>query len=90
MSYAIKLSDLVERRLGAQPESVQQVVRAALERLAQSPTSASRRSPPAKRGQVAEIKYVDEGVSLWITFTFYYDQDEETLHIEHVVVEYGP
>jgi hypothetical protein len=90
MSYVIKLSDLVDLRLRAQPDSVQQVVHAALERLANSPTTVSQRSPPAKRGQIAEIKYVDEGVSLWITLTFYYGQDEETLHVEHVVVEYGP
>jgi len=38
---------------------------------------------------LAEFKFDRAGISLWLTVTFFYGQDEQTLHIEEIAIEFG-
>ena len=89
MSYALRVSPLAAQQLAAQPEPLRAFVLAALERLAESPSAVARRSTVVSAGQLAEFKYDHGGAALWVTVTFLYGQDEQTLHIEHIAVEFG-
>jgi hypothetical protein len=89
MSYALDLTSLARRQLQSQPEPLRTYIFSALERLAVSPASFGSRPSTIPLGQSAEIEYRHEGVVLWISVVFRYGQDEETLHIEQILVEYG-
>jgi hypothetical protein len=52
------------------------------------PSSFTRPSHHAP-GQLAEFKYDQGGATIWVTVLFVYGQDEQTLHIERVVTEFG-
>jgi hypothetical protein len=89
MSFGIKLSPGAVRQLNDQTEEFQHVVTTAFKRLAESPARYSRPSATAREGQLAEVPVDQEGVSLWISVVFLYEQDEETLYIKYFGVEYG-
>ena len=87
MSYVLNLSAAVEQQILSHPEPLRQFILLSLERLAQRPTSF--RSRTSVRGQLAEFKFDRAGISLWLTVTFFYGQDEQTLHIEEIAIEFG-
>jgi hypothetical protein len=89
MSYAISISPEVERQIVARPEPLRGFIRASLQKLGQSPARFIRPSRSLTRGQVAEFKYDQAGAVLWVTVRFMYGQDEQTLHIERIAVEFG-
>jgi len=89
MSYVLNLSPTAAQQLAAQPEPLRGFVVAALHRLAESPVSVARRSPSVTAGQRAEFKFDHGGAVLWVTVTFLYGQDEQTLHVELITVEFG-
>jgi len=89
MSYDPSLSRLAEQRLRAQSEPLRSFIVASLERLAQSPASLSQPAKTLSHGQIAEFKFEQLGVSIWVTIRFLYGQDEQTLHIEDIAIEFG-
>lgn len=89
MSYALSLSPLAEQQLAAHPSPLREFIRTSLQGLAESPTAHGRRSASFALGQLAEFKFDREGATVWVTITFLYGQDEQTLHIEHIAVEFG-
>lgn len=89
MSYGLSVSPLAAQQLASQPEPLRGFILAALEQLAESPSRVARRSAAVSAGQLAEFKFDHAGASLWVTITFLYGQDEQTLHIEHIAVEFG-
>ena len=89
MSYVLRLSPRAEQRLATQPEPLRSFIVSALRQLAQSPTSAARAASGATRGQAAEFKFDRSGVTVWVTVTFLYGADEQTLHVEHIATEFG-
>lgn len=90
MSYELGLSPLAERQLAGQPEPLRSFTLDALNRLAGAPASLSRPSASITRGQFAEFRFdLDRGTSLWVAVTFLYGADEQTLHVEHIAVEFG-
>jgi hypothetical protein len=89
MSYDPGLSSLAEQRLLAQPEPLRVFIVASLERLARNPASLSQPSRALSHGQIAEFNFEQLGVSVWVTVRFLYGQDEQTLHIEDIAVEFG-
>ena len=89
MSYALNLSPPAAQQLAAQPEPLRGFVLGALRRLAESPAALARRSPGVTAGQLAEFRFDQGGAVLWVTITFLYGQDEQTLHVELIAVEYG-
>jgi len=89
MNYGLRISLPADQQIDAQPEPLRSFIRASLDRLAQNPTAVSRRAGSASRGQAAEFRYDRGGVSLWVTVRFLYGQDEQTLYVENVEVEFG-
>jgi len=89
MSYGLRISPATDRQIDAQPEPLRSFIRASLDRLAQNPTAVSHRAGSASRGQAAEFRFDREGVSLWVTVRFLYGQDEQTLYVGHVEVEFA-
>ena len=89
MSYAVAISPRADRQLAAQPEPLRSFIGASLQRLGQSPSSFTRSSGSLTRGQLAEFKFDQAGAVLWVSVTFLYGQDEQTLHIESITVEFG-
>jgi hypothetical protein len=41
------------------------------------------------RGQLFEAHYDRDGASVWVSIIFRYGQDEQTIHVEDVAVEFG-
>ena len=89
MSYALNVSPTATQQLAAQPEPLRGFILAALRRLAESPAALGRRSSGVTSGQVAEFRFDHGGAGLWGTITFLYGQDEQTLHVELITVEFG-
>lgn len=89
MIYAIVLGDLPAQQISKQPDSVQRVMETALNRLAERPSRFTVPSSGQKNGQGAEIPVDQGGTSLWVVVLFRYGQDETTLHIESIRVEFG-
>jgi len=89
MSYGLRISRPADGQIDAQPEPLRSFIRESLDRLAQNPTALSRRAGSSSQGQAAEFLFDRGGVSLWVTVRFLYGQDEQTLYVEHVEVEYG-
>lgn len=90
MSYSLILTVAAEAQLRALPEPLGGFVREQIQRLRQSPSALSR---PASvlhaRGQLFEFHYDRGGVSVWVSVIFRYGQDEQTLHVEDIVTEFG-
>ena len=90
MGYALSLSPLAERQFRSQPEPLRTFIGEALARLAASPGSLSRPTTIITRGQVAEFRFEPApDHALWVTVTFLYGSDEQTLHVEHIAAEFG-
>ena len=89
MSYAIAISPRAEEQLAAQPEPLRTFIAVSLQRLGRSPATFTRPSRSLTRGQVAEFRYEQAGAVLWVSIRFLYGQDEQTLHIEQISVEFG-
>jgi hypothetical protein len=90
MKYALRIGPDAERQLAAQPEPLQTFIYESLQRLGESPSSFSVRTDGPHRGQTAEFRYDRQpGISVWVTVRFLIGVDEETLHIERIVVEFG-
>jgi hypothetical protein len=90
MSYALRLGARAEQQLSLQPEPLQSFIREALERFAAGPSSVRSRSKSVTRGQIAEFRFDREpGVIIWVSVEFLFGTDEQTLHIEQILVEYG-
>jgi hypothetical protein len=89
MSYNPSLSTHAEQRLRAQPEPLRSFVVKSIELLAQNPTFSSQPAKTLSHGQIAEFKFDQVGVSVWVTVAFLYGQDEQTLHIEDIAIEFG-
>ena len=90
MSYVLKFDPTAEAQLSAQPQPLRSFIEAALSRLAKSPSSVRTRSITVPHGQIAEFRYDDQpGVTIWVTVRFQYGADEQTLHIEKIVTEFG-
>lgn len=89
MSYAVAMSPRADQQLAAQAEPLRTFIAAWLQRLGQSPSTFTRPSRSLTRGQVAEFKYEQADAVLWVTIGFLYGQDEQTLHIERISVEFG-
>ena len=89
MSYELSVSPGAQRQIAAQPDLLREFITSSLDQLAAQPGSIGRSSATVTGGQLAEFEFDREGVIVWIAVTFLYGQDEQTLHVENVAVEYG-
>jgi hypothetical protein len=89
MDYVLRVSPLAEQQLAAQPEPLRAFITAALEQLARGPSAFTRPSALVTRGQLAEFKFDRAGAVVWVSVTFLYGQDEQTLFVEHIAAEFG-
>jgi hypothetical protein len=89
MSYKLEFDPRAERQFYALPDSLQAFLGFQLTRLAESPTTISRPMIRHGLGQIAEFFYDRGGVTLAITVTFFYGQDEQTLHVSSIAVEFA-
>lgn len=90
MSYILRLSALAQTQLAAQPAILQVFIRANLDALALNPSALTRRGQnPFSQGQMAEFLFDHGGMTVWVTVQFLFGQDEESLHVERIGVEFG-
>jgi hypothetical protein len=90
MAYALVVTPAAEAQLSALPIPLAQFVRQQLQLLIQATSALSKPAPILHpRGKLFEIHYDHAGASAWVSIIFRYGQDEQTLHVEHIVAEFG-
>ena len=90
MPYSLIITPTAETQLLALPPELAQFVRQQLQWLIQDPVARSKPAPSLySRGQLFEVHYERGGVSVWVSIIFRYGQDEESLHVEDIAVEFG-
>lgn len=90
MSYALIVTPTAEAQLRGLPAELGQFVRDQLTHLGESPTTLSKPATLLQaRGQLFEIQYDSGGVTIWVSVIFRFGQDEQTLHVEDIVAEFG-
>lgn len=90
MSYALVITPAAEDQLIALPAELASFVRLQLARLSENPTVLSKPTSILQtRGQLFEVKFDRGGVVVWIRVVFRFGQDEQSLFVEHVAVEFG-
>ena len=90
MSYAIVLEPDARAALAALPAPVADRVRGELQTLAASPSAQPTRSSniPMPAGQLYQATFTAGGVTCMLDVVFRYGQDEQTLFIVGLFVEY--
>ena len=89
MSYALKINPKAEEQLARQPEPLHSFIRQSLLRFAESPFSFRSHIVPSRRDPSLELRFEAPGSVLWVTIDYRFGADEQTLHVEHIHVEFG-
>jgi len=90
VSYVLIVTPAAEAQLRGLPTELGQFIRDQLAHLGESPTALSKPAALLQpRGQLFEIHYDRGGVTVWVSVIFRFGQDEQTLHIEDIVAEFG-
>jgi hypothetical protein len=90
MSYAVEVGPQAIEDLAALPTAVQRAVLQAMRMMAAAPTRLSRPAlPPYPPGMLYRADVPAQGVTCLLDIVFRYGQDEQTLHVERVFVEYA-
>lgn len=89
MSYTLKFSKTADRQLASFPEPLRSFAAKSLRALAESPSVHRLRNPGTSRGQRADFAFKRGGADIWVIITFFYGQDEQTLHIQQIFTEFG-
>jgi hypothetical protein len=90
VSYEVRLDPPAKAQLDRLPEPLRSFTDAALGQLGRAPVSARKSSGRVSRGQIAEFRFnPDPDTALWVSITFLYGADEQTLHVTHIKAEFG-
>lgn len=89
MSYSVEVGPQAIEDLARLPVAVQRAVLEAMRLMAAEPTRRSRPAPPPyPPGMLYREDIPVEGVTCLLDVVFRYAQDEQTLHVDRVFVEY--
>jgi hypothetical protein len=90
LPYRLIITPAVEAQLLNLPRALERFAREQLALLGQDPVGLSKPAPLLyRRGQLFEAHYARGGVYVWVSIIFRYGQDEESIHIEDVTIEFG-
>jgi hypothetical protein len=90
MSYQLVVEPFAEAQLSALPAQLANMIQQQLQRLAANPVVVSKRTALLQpNGQLFEFHEAAGGISVWVSVIFRYGQDEQTLHVEHIAVEFA-
>jgi hypothetical protein len=90
MSYSVESTPEADDDIAAIPSAIASRILAAFAQFARSPGTANSRSTPITypAGQLFETDVHVQGIVCHVGIVFKYGQDEATLFIEHVYVDY--
>lgn len=90
MSYSVEVGPQAIDDLERLPEAIQRAILRSLRELATSPSKHSRPAiPPYPPGMLFRADLSIQGITCLLDVVFRYGQDEQTLHVERIFVEFA-